>query len=79
MVASFSFVSNRGWDDGEDPQALAQKVRHMATGSPHSFTSNLTDMERGWAVVTCYIRPMGEVGKGGLTRLGAEEVRGVCG
>ena len=60
-------TSNRGWSDDESHQAMAQKVRNMPTASPHSFTSFLTDMERGWAVVTCYIRPMRELNQSVLT------------
>ncbi|SFJ56346.1 hypothetical protein [Jannaschia pohangensis] len=73
-MGRISGTSNRGWNADDDPQAMAQKVRDMAKATPHGFTSRLTDLERGWAVVTCYIRPMGELSRAGLTRLTREEI-----
>lgn len=60
-LGRIGITSNRGWNAEDTDQAMAQKVRNMLRESPHSFTSRLTDMERGWAVVTCYIRPMREL------------------
>jgi len=73
-MGRISDTSNRGWSDDEDPNAMAQKVRDMAKSRPHGFLSRLTDMERGWAVVTCYIRPMGELSRASLTRLTRKEI-----
>ncbi|WP_298257525.1 hypothetical protein [uncultured Litoreibacter sp.] len=71
-LGRISGTSNRGWNDDESYQAMAQKVRNMPTASPHSFVSRLTDMERGWAVVTCYIRPFRELNQSVLTRVEIE-------
>lgn len=57
-LGRIGLLSNRGWNDETSDQAMAQKVYNMSKMSPHSYTSQLTDMERGWAVVTCYIRPL---------------------
>ncbi|WP_179380485.1 hypothetical protein [Jannaschia marina] len=78
-MGRISEASNRGWNDGDDAAAMAQKVRDTMVGNPHGFTSFLTDMERGWAVVTCYLRPMGELDRGALSFVGPEEVRGALG
>ncbi|EPX80830.1 hypothetical protein [Litoreibacter arenae] len=67
-------TSNRGWNDDESHQAMAQKVRNMPTASPHSFTSFLTDMERGWAVVTCYIRPFRELNQTILSKVDTKNI-----
>ncbi|SFR56953.1 hypothetical protein [Litoreibacter janthinus] len=73
-LGRISGTSNRGWNDDETHQALAQKVRNMPTASPHSFTSFLTDMERGWAVVTCYIRPFRELNQSVLTKIDPKDL-----
>lgn len=68
-LGRIGMMSNQSWSADDSPQALAQKVRDMGTKNPHSFTSMLTDLERGWAVVTCYIRPMSELQTGALTKV----------
>ncbi len=60
-MGRISGKSNGGWNADDDANALSQKVRDMVRATPHGFTSKLTDLERGWAVVTCYIRPMREL------------------
>lgn len=68
-LGRIGIVSNRGWNDDESNQAMAQKVRDMGTGNPHQFTSFLTDLERGWAVVTSFIRPFTELNTKQLTKV----------
>lgn len=70
-LGRISALSNGGWNADETHQAMAQKVRNMPTKMPHGFTSQLTDLERGWAVVTCYIRPFKELKQVVLTKVDA--------
>lgn len=73
-LGRISQQSNGSWNDGEDHQSMAQKVRNMPKKAPHGFVSQLTDMERGWAAVTCYIRPLKELEKSGLTKVAVEDL-----
>lgn len=68
-LGRISQASNGSWNDGESHQAMAQKVRNMPKKTPHGFLSQLTDMERGWAAVTYYIRPFKELNQSGLTKV----------
>lgn len=67
-------TSNRGWNDDDDFQAMSQKVMNMPRSAPHGYLSQLTDLERGWAVVTCYIRPHFEIDKRFLTKMSDAEL-----
>ncbi|TDT75161.1 hypothetical protein BDE40_1887 [Litoreibacter halocynthiae] len=73
-LGRISGTSNRGWNDDDSHQAMAQKVRNMTTGSPHAFLSRLTDMERGWAVVTSYIRPLRELTQSNMSRVDPKDL-----
>ncbi|PTX56793.1 hypothetical protein C8N43_1456 [Litoreibacter ponti] len=73
-LGRISQLSNGGWNDDETHQAMAQKVRNMSTKNPHGFVSRLTDLERGWAVVTCYIRPLKELRQTALTKADAGDL-----
>lgn len=68
-LGRISHSSNRSWNDEDSDQAMAQKVRDMIKGNPHQFLSKLTDMERGWAVVSCYIRPLHELNTSAMTKM----------
>ena len=68
-LGRISHGANRGWNDDDSDQAMAQKVRDMLKANPHQFLSRLTDMERGWAVVSCYIRPLHELNAQAMTRM----------
>lgn len=68
-LGRISQASNGSWNDGDTYQALAQKVRNMPKKNLHGFLSQLTDMERGWAAVTCYIRPFKELKQAGLSKV----------
>ena len=56
-----SEASNRSFADAADANAFAQKVRDMPLSRQHGFASHLTAMERGWAYVTHFVRPLGDV------------------
>jgi len=75
-LGRISQESNRSWNDGEDAESMAQKVRNMPKSAPHGFLSQLTDLERGWAAVTCFIRPFKEVQSSGLTKIAVSDVTG---
>lgn len=73
-LGRISQQSNRSWNDGEDFQSMAQKVRNMPKAAPHGFLSQLTDLERGWAAVTCFIRPFKELQNAGLMKIAADDI-----
>ena len=56
-----SEASNRSFSDAADANAFAQKVRDMPLSGQHRFASHLTAMERGWAAVTYFVRPLRDV------------------
>ena len=68
-LGRISHGSNRSWNDDDTDQAMAQKVRDQIKANPHQFVSNLTDLERGWAVVSCYIRPLHELNASAMTQM----------
>ncbi|WP_299687187.1 hypothetical protein [uncultured Tateyamaria sp.] len=68
-LGRISHSANRSWNDSDSDQAMAQKVRDMIKANPHQFVSQLTDMERGWAVVSCYIRPLHELNTSAMTKM----------
>ncbi len=57
-IARLSNISINNRDGAPD---LSNKVLEAWRRNPHQFTSTLTDMERGWAVVACYLRPRAEL------------------
>lgn len=74
-MGRISRASNNTWRADDSAQALAQKVLQMSRVRPHDFTSFLTDMERGWAAVSHFIRPITEMSA--LRAMSADEIKAI--
>jgi len=75
-LGRISQQSNRSWNNDDDANAMAQKVYNMPKSAPYGFLSQLTDRQRGWAAVTCFVRPLKELQASGLSKIAASDITG---